>query len=156
MRLSNASLFAGLLSILILPCLAHGQGPTGTDIAQKAAKAQLASANTVSAQKEGKKIKFTPIDFDAIQTVDDLDGKVVGVLETALPGESLPPGKYDLFLAKSGNDWHVYAESGGTIVQDTTHVQISQSAKTQGSKKPKITFGTFHVCLYDGWICIYF
>ena len=71
-------------------------------------------------------------------------GQIIGMLETEAPGDEtgLPPGKYNVFAAKVGNDWHVYAESGGKIVVEAVHVRVEKS-NDRTPKKPE-----FHA---EGW-----
>ena len=137
MRVSlKSKTLIGLMCVLATPVFAaRKERPSGAEIAQKARLAVLDSANSATAEKNGKKIKFTPANLDQVKGETELEeGQALGLLENEAPGDEtgLPPGKYNLFAAKVGNDWHVYAESGGNIVGEGIRVRVE---KGKGSKK---------------------
>src|SRR5437879_1124938 len=93
--------------------------PTGADISQKAAAGGLDTANSSTGVTRGKNVTFTPAHLGHVKSLADLEqGQFVGVLDTEIAGDKsgMPVGRHNLFLAKVGNDWHVYAESGSKVV----------------------------------------
>lgn len=85
----------------------------------------------------GRKVKFTPTVPRPYKTEADLeDGQVVGLLETEAAGDESPlaPGRYNLFLVKVENTWHVYAESEGRIMGEAVNVAIEKTDKPAGTK----------------------
>jgi hypothetical protein len=109
--------------------------PTGQEIAGKAKAAKLDIANSTTAVVQGRKIKVTPANPARAQLAD---GEMVGVLDTELKGDetNLPPGKYNLFVAKVGEKWHCYAEQDGKIIEEAVGVTVDE--KKPGPKKPMI------------------
>jgi hypothetical protein len=131
MRVSlKMNMAIALMCLLAVPALAaRKEKPSGAEIAGRARSAVLDSANTMTGEKSGKKIKLTPATLDQVKSESDLEqGQFMGVLETEALGDEtgLPPGKYNLFAAKVGNEWHVYAESGGTIVAEAVHIRAEK------------------------------
>ncbi|PYT71893.1 MAG: hypothetical protein DMG39_11685 [Acidobacteria bacterium] len=135
-----------LMCVLAVPAFAERKDkPTGEEIANKAKAAKFDSANSTAGEKIGKKVKLTPAKLDHVKSEAELEGgQIIGMLETEAPGDEtgLPPGKYNVFAAKVGNDWHVYAESGGKIVVEAVHVRVEKS-NDRTPKKPE-----FHA---EGW-----
>jgi len=137
-----------VLCLAALPAwAARKEKPTGKEIADKAKAAKLDPANAIIGEKEGKKIKLTPADLSHVKTEAELeDGQMIGVLETEVAGDETPllPGKYNLFLTKVGNDWHVYAESEGKIVAEAVRVKMEEAKE---KKKPEF--------VPEGWCLAY-
>jgi uncharacterized protein YjdB len=114
--------------------------PSGREIAERARAAKLDRENTGVGEFQGKRISLVPADPSGVRSAAELEaGQVIGVMENEVAGDEtgLPPGRYNLFLAKLADGWHVYAESGGEIVTEAIRVQIEQVADgNPGSKKP--------------------
>lgn len=138
---SGVVLFLACLSLTALPAqAARKDKPAGQEISEKAKAVKLDPANAATAERGGKKIKVTPVDLSHVKTEADLeDGQVVGVLETEVAGDEtgLPPGKYHIFVAKVGDVWHAYAESGGTIAAEAKRVRVERT-KEKPTKKADI------------------
>jgi hypothetical protein len=118
--------------------------PTGADISQKAAAGSLETANKAAGVTHGKTVTFTPANLSHVTSTADLEqGQFVGVLNTEIAGDKsgLPVGQYNLFLGKVGNDWHVYAESGGTVVAEAA--SVVQRSDTKANMKPQFSEGSF-------------
>jgi hypothetical protein len=118
--------------------------PTGADISKNAAAAGLDTANKATGVTQGKTVSFTPANLGHVKSMQDLEsGQFVGVLQAEIAGDrsGLPPGQYNLFLAKVGNDWHVYAESGSNVVAEAA--SVVQRSDTQAHMKPKFSEGSF-------------
>jgi hypothetical protein len=117
----------------------------GKEIADKAKGAKLDKGREASAKKDGKRVTFTPAELGKLKSEKDLEGgQVVGHLDTELPGDEsgLPPGKYNLLLAKEGGKWVVHAESGGQVVGTAKDVKVDKKGVGKGQKgkrpdKPK-------------------
>jgi len=143
-----------LMCVLAVPAFAERKDkPTGEEIANKAKAAKFDSANSTAGEKIGKKVKLTPAKLDHVKSEAELEGgQIIGMLETEAPGDEtgLPPGKYNVFAAKVGNDWHVYAESGGKIVVEAVHVR----AKNQNFMRKGGAPGG-GCCLLGGWLPLY-
>ena len=63
--------------------------------------------------------------------------------DTEIEGDRsrLPAGTYNMFIAKVGNDWKVYAESGGEIVGQAASVTERKDQPPDG--KPQFSEGSF-------------
>ena len=113
---------------------AKGKG-RGKEIAEKAKGAKLDKGRQATAMKGGKRVTFTPAELGKLKSEKDLEaGQVVGHLDTELPGDEsgLPPGKYNLLLAKEGDKWVVHAESGGQVVGPAKDVKVGSRAWARG------------------------
>jgi hypothetical protein len=120
------------------------KAPTGDEIREKAKKAKLDKGKEAVGEKNGKKSKLTPAQLDDVDRVEDLeDGQFIGELDTEVEGDraGLPPGKYNMFIAKVEGDWKVYAESDGEIVAEA--VNVTERDDDGGDKKPKFREGSF-------------
>lgn len=142
--------------------MAHKEKPNGNEIARKAKTAKFFSEHSTTVKKDGKQIKATPADLRHITEQELEQGQVIGLLETELDEQvtGLPPGTYHQFMAKIGEQWHVLAESGGTIVAEGRDVKAEKLPKGQKPPKPKLEFGSlwirFCICIdYDCWCVIY-
>jgi hypothetical protein len=124
--------------------MALTKAPTGKDISEKAKAAKLDTANRSSGEKGGKKATLTPAQLDHVKSLEELEqGQFIGELDTEIAGDkaNLAPGKYNMFIAKVGNDWHVYAESGGNVVGEAANVV--ERKDTPAKMKPKFREGSF-------------
>ncbi len=150
-------LMVGVLILLIgLPALAARKDkPEGREIAEKARAAKLDYENAVIGEKGGRRVKFTSAVPGQLRTDADVeDGQVVGLLETEASGDesSLPPGTYYVFLAKVGNTWHAYAESGGMIVAEAARANVEKMTGKPVSGKPVFRAEGWCVSFYFcGW-----
>jgi hypothetical protein len=120
------------------------KAPTGKEISEKAKAARLDTGNKGEGEKGGKKSTLTPAHLGHLKSADDLEeGQFIGVLETEIPGDraGLPPGKYNLFIAKVGGDWQVYAESGGEVVAEAA--SVVERPDTPKGMKPQFSEGSF-------------
>ena len=137
--------------------LAQENVPSGREIAEKAKSAKLRPDRVIHGQKNGKNVTFTAADLRNLKSPKELEsGQVIGVLETETEGDEsgLPPGKYNLYLKKMGNEWKVYAESGGTVVGQAARVEV----KTHGKPASEVVPGfkpegwcLISICLIDCW-----
>src|SRR5207237_8262705 len=112
MKLKLSALGLVLFLIALPAAAARKDKHTGDEIAAKAKAGKLQNENTTVWEN----CKLTPADLTHLGSMTDLeDGQFIGVLETDIASDKtgLAAGKYDLFLAKVGNAWHVYAEAGG-------------------------------------------
>lgn len=124
--------------------MANKEKPTGKSISEKAKAAKLRTEDATTHDKGGKKIKLTPADLGHLKSPEELEeGQFIGLLETEVAGDKsgLPPGTYNMFLAKEGGDWHVYAESGGTIVAEAA--SVVERKDTPKNMKPQYRDGSF-------------
>jgi hypothetical protein len=83
---------------------------------------------------------FTPADLSQLKSLDDLKaGQVVGQLENDAAGDEtgLPPGKYNLYVARVDGRWRAYAESGGQIVKEAARADVQSSGQAPTGKKPQ-------------------
>lgn len=137
--------------------MARTQKPKGKEIAQKAREMKLDKNKSAHGEKHGKSIKFTGTKLPLLNSLEELEeGQVVGVLETELGGDEtpLPPGKFNLFLAKVNGDWHVYAESDGEIRGEAKRVTVERYLwGERKEERPRFSpegFCFFSICLL-GW-----
>ncbi len=149
-----------VMCIFALPAVAaRKEKPTGKEIADKAKAAKLDNANATVGEKGAKKIKLTPADLSQVKSQAEFeDGQVLGVLETEATGDETPlsPGKYNLCLAKVGNDWHIYAESGGNVAAEALRVRVEAAREKPASKKPEFhpqgwCWGFWYICGWNIW-----
>lgn len=122
--------------------------PTGAEIAAAAKAAKLDAANAGAASFHGKSMRFTPVERRRDARIEDLEaGAFVGVLENGAAGDEtgLPAGKYDIMVAKVGDMWRAYAETGGKIIAEAARCDAKreEGAAAAGSGKP--------VFLEKGW-----
>ncbi len=118
--------------------------PTGQEIAAQAKGARLNTANATRGKLGEKHITLTPVDPGQPKSIGDLEaGEVVGVMEAEVAGDEtgLPVGKYDLYAAKVGDKWHVYAEAHGQIVQEATRVGLGERKRGAGAKPEFVAKG---------------
>jgi len=131
----------------------------GQEIAQKAKAAKLDRDRTTTAEFKGKKIAFTPADLSHVKQDSDAEaGQVIGVLETEAAGDEtgLPPGKYNVFAAKVGDQWRAYAEAGGEIVKEAVNVRMERSKERPTSLKPEFREkGWCYRTYYGGWFSFF-
>jgi len=107
--------------------LVQAKKPTGEEIARAAKAVNLNLGASATAEKDGMKVTFTPMDFSKIKTPTDLEkGQVVAVVDVkGIP--ELPNGKYNVFLVKSNDRWQAFFESGGRIVEQCERVEVSST-----------------------------
>ena len=140
MKLKLSALGLVLFLITLPAAAARKDKPTGDEIAAKAKAGKLQNENTTV----GENCKLTPADLTHLGSMTDLeDGQFIGVLETDIASDKtgLAAGKYDLFLAKVGNAWHVYAESGGKIAGEA--YSVLERKDTPKNMRPKFSKGSF-------------
>jgi hypothetical protein len=109
--------------------MARKERPSGSEIAEKAAKMKLDKNRSVQAQRGGKAIKFTTADVSHLSSEADLEqGQAVGQLVSEFDGDEtgLKAGTYNLFVAKVGDTWEMYAESGGQIKATAKRVKVEK------------------------------
>jgi len=137
-----------LMCVVAQPALAElKERPKGEDIANKAKKATLEKDRAATGTHEKKKCTFIPADLSHIKTEKELEnGHFIGQMNTELPGDltKLPPGKYNLYLAKVKGEWHVYAESGGKIVEQAHKVKFEKKVREGKPDNKKLEKPTFH------------
>ncbi len=121
--LSGAA-FLGLTFLATIAATAQGQGrnepPTGQEIAEKAKSGALNRANAFTHTRGSKHFTFTPADYTLLKDKKGRaeEGVFGGTLTIpTVSANGLPPGQYNLFLAKVRGDWFVYAESNGQIAK---------------------------------------
>lgn len=120
------------------------KAPNGQEIREKARSAKLDKANSGVGEKGGKKATLTPARLDHVKKREDLEeGQFIGVLDTEIAGDraGLAPGTYNMFIAKVGGDWHVYAESDGKVVAEAASVE--ERKDTPQGMNPKFSEGSF-------------
>jgi hypothetical protein len=84
--------------------MARDKAPTGQEIREKARAAKLDTSKAGKGEKQGKKATLTPAQLAHVRSVEDLEnGEFVGVLDTEIEGDraGLPPGRYNVFIARS-------------------------------------------------------
>jgi hypothetical protein len=117
--------------------------PTGKEIKEKSKKSKLDKKDTVEEKKEGKKVKFTPnkLELESMEMLEE--GHIVGVLEHEF-GEkegTLPPGKYNIYVAKVNGEWQGFAESDGKIKAEASKVNVKKHHYGDCKvKKPEFEF----------------
>jgi hypothetical protein len=131
-----------IVTLSAAPGAAQGRSaaPKGQEIAAQAKAAKLDRANVGLGTFQGQRMALTPADLSHLKSVDDLKaGQVVGLLENGAAGDEtgLPPGKYDLYLAEVGGQWHAYAEAGGQIVKEAVRADVLQGGGSQAGLKPQ-------------------
>ena len=143
-----ASLIAAVLCAFALYLAADAQKPapraeritppTGAEIAAAARKARLDLTRSGTGQVLGKSVKFTPAaTFSRADSAIE-SGVFLGVMENSAAGDEsgLPPGRYNVYVAKVRGVWHAYAESNGVIVREAARAEVS----TGGNPSVKPTF----------------
>jgi hypothetical protein len=119
---------------------ARKAAPAGQEIVQKAKTAKLERARATTVEFKRKKIAFTPANLDQVKSQGELEaGQVIGLLETEAVGDEtgLPPGNYNVFAAKVGDQWHAYAEAGGVVVKEAVRVRMERATKGPADLKPE-------------------
>ena len=106
--------------------------PTGAEIAAAARAATLDAANAGRAMLYGQRFVFTPARVSGSSAAES--GAYLGVLENGAAGDEtgLPPGKYNIFVAKVNTVWKAYAESDGRIVREA--IRASASSANAGGR----------------------
>ncbi len=101
--------------------------PTGKEISEKSKEIKLDKEKTTEEKFEGKKIKFTPSILEP-ESMEDLEqGQVIGILDHEIERKGkLPPGKYNIFIAKVNGEWQGYAESNGNIDIEASSVTVKR------------------------------
>ena len=128
--------------------------PTGAEIAAAARSTQLDAANIGTAIVGGKSMRFTPARqaSGTVALADPGTGAFLGVLENELAGDetSLPAGKFNLFVANVGGQWHAYAEARGQLVAEAARVTVTPG------KGPAVRprFEAKGWCVIIGWRCV--
>lgn len=142
--------------------------PTGKEIAEKRKTVKFDEEKAVKEIKEGKEIKFKPAKLK-LEKIEDLEeGQIIGELEHEFEEREgkLPPGKYNIYLAKVDEEWVSYAESDGKIKAETKKVKIEKHAWGEHKhEKPKFKFESVCVgvclvhfliwCLVSVRVCFY-
>jgi len=103
--------------------------PTGAEIAAAATKGRLEKRKSVTGHKNGKRVHFTGAAFDSMESIEDLEtGQFVGVLETEAAGDEsgLPPGTYNLHLARVEGKWRLFAEADGEVAGEAVRVEVER------------------------------
>ena len=107
--------------------------PTATRLVAVAAKVTNTKA-TFAANVGGKVIRVTPA--RSIRT-DPRDASFIGTLQTQVPGKAtgLKPGRYDLYLTRLRDGYHLYAISTRTrkIAAEGKDVLVSEAAESDTS-----------------------
>jgi hypothetical protein len=142
--------------------MARKDKPRGKEIAEKAKSAKFLSEHSTTVKKDGKQITATPVNLRHVTEQELEQGQIIGLLETELDEQTtgLPPGAYHMFMAKISDQWHVLAESGGTLVAEGRDVQVEKLPRGQKAPKPKLEFGSlwirFCICIdSDCWCAVY-
>ena len=121
--------------------------PTGKEISEKSKKIKLNEEEAIEEKKEGKKVKFTP-NISKVESMEELeDGFIVGVFEHEFEAKekTLPPGKYNVFIAKVNGEWQGFAESDGIIKGEAAKVSIERHY-WEDLKKTKPSFEFKSIC----------
>jgi hypothetical protein len=143
MKLIYATCLASLIVSVGGTSFASAQShlPTGEQIAKAAKAARLNLAVAATAEKYGRRVTVTPIDFSKINTAKNLEKwQVIAVVDaTCIPG--LRNGRHDVLVARLSGQWHAFFETGGKIVSENGRLEVS--SKTDGAKtvnlRPVIT-----------------
>jgi hypothetical protein len=109
--------------------MARKEKPTGAEIAEKAKGMKLDKDKSCQAQRRGKDLRFTMADLSQVTSEADLErGVVVGQLVSEFDGDEtdLKAGTYSLFVAKVGDKWEMYAESGGQVKAAAKRVRFDK------------------------------
>jgi hypothetical protein len=105
--------------------------PSAAAIVAKAKAAKLDQAHGKSAAINGKKFNIVPADFSGITSRDQVaNGLFLGVLDNeagASEDVSLPPGRFNLYLAQTGNGWEAYAEQNGRLFKAKRAIERADS-----------------------------
>lgn len=124
--------------------MARSKPPAGKEIAEKAKAATLDKSKVGTGSKGGKKAKFTPAHLPNVKRIEDLEeGQAIGLLETEIEGDraGLPAGTYNVFIAKVGDDWKVYAEANGQVVAEAA--SVTQRNDRPADDRPQFSEGSF-------------
>jgi hypothetical protein len=144
-----------------------GGRPNGGEIAIKAKEVKFDSSNIATAKVDGKTLSVTPVDFGERKVTEEnlANGQVIGLLRTELQGKKrfLPPGMYNLYVAKVKDRWYLYAEAGGKIVskgrasvkkgEETERLSKKENEKPMILNWEKIDF-PIEICLSAGVISV--
>jgi hypothetical protein len=158
---SKCMIIIGLvLSFMLTTAQAQAQGrkdkPSGAEIAAKAKMVRFNSQKAATGQRNGKTVKFTPVDSSrgaqtamnsngsymmaanfmvpstdptSPQTTTLADGVIIGQLDTTQADAQMPldPGVYNIMVAQVNGVWSAYLESGGVYIGEYIAVDV-QSA----------------------------
>jgi hypothetical protein len=113
------------------------------ELAKKSKVAKLNEKHAKHAEIKGKKFDLVPADFSGLKSIDEVKaGVYLGVLDTDASldeGVSLPPGKYDLYVAQVGGQWQAYAMKGDKIVKAAKTVAERPTAP---NAEPQFSLGS--------------
>lgn len=96
------------------------QPPTGKEVVARAKKAHFLKGRAARVTRNGADLEIVPAKLTGIRSVEDLEeGHVVAVVRRTDPGGAKrgAPREHNVFLAKVGDAWKVYTESGGEITE---------------------------------------
>jgi hypothetical protein len=150
----GATLVALLLGLSVAPAAAQSaEACLSQEIASKSKAIKLDEKRAKKAQISGKKFDFVPADLGMVRALDQLKaGVVVGALDTeasVAEGVSLPPGKYEIYVAQVGGQWQAYATKSGKIVKAAK--SVVERPDTPANMEP--TFNTGSGCWWL-WLII--
>lgn len=131
--------------------------PTGGEILAKAKGARLSAANVGVHESRGHRVRYTSVDATTLRDIRDLErGAVIGVFDTDVPNapNGIPPGRYNVFLSRTGGQWLVQVEANGNVVasrevdskvRDALEAQRAQSGgdANAGTGSPSIFFAAY-------------
>lgn len=134
-RLSHVLLASALL--VATPALAQrgprAAPPTVAEIAAAVPRLVIDTARVVAHKREsGAMVGFAPARLDDVAGVPALEaGRLIGVLwnDEAGPRTQLPKGTYELYAARIGDRWHVWAHADGRIVGEAVDVALAPADK---------------------------
>jgi hypothetical protein len=120
-----------LTFVLSTPSIGSAQAlrrpPTAHDMQAQLGKLVIDTSSVMVAEGPEMVAFFAPADLHGIRNAAALEaGRFIGVLQVkaATAGGHLPPGMYELFAARVGPGWHVYAHAGGRVVAEATEVAL--------------------------------
>ncbi len=125
---------------------AQQAAPRQAVAAQQLAAVRLNAALRTVATQGVKRVALTPAIAPKGFGLRELEsGQVVGVIETKSIND-VPDGKYNVFVARVGNQWQAQLQSEGRIVARSKGVEVTEAAKMM---RPEIKFNLTILITWD-------
>ena len=131
--------FVLFVAVGFVASLAYAPPPDQGDVAKKVKAAKLDESKAGSAEKNGKKAKFTPAAAEPSEA-DLAKGAVIGKLSTELPASEigLDPGDYHVYVMKEGDTWKSFAVAADGTMIEAKGTKVEKAARRHEKSELKL------------------